>query len=85
MKIAISENLIKKIQESSDNFDLIKYIRESLEKLYEKKIVEEFLETIFRLAIMIYTNESKYEKKRLFEEKLVLEDEIEKIKNKKNI
>lgn len=83
LKIALSENLIKKIQETPDNFDLIKYIRESLENLYEPKIVEEFLETIFRLAIIIYTNESKYEKKRLYEEKSVLKEELEKIKNKK--
>ena len=83
LKIALSENLIKKIQESPDNFDLIKYIRESLEKLYDNKVADEFLETIFRLSIIIYTNESKYEKKRLYEEKTVLEEELEKVKNKK--
>ena len=69
LKIALSENIIKKIQETPDNFDLIKYIRESLENLYEPKIVEEFLETIFRLTIIIYTNERKYKKKRLNEQK----------------
>lgn len=83
LKFALSENLIKKIQETPENFDLIKYIREVLEDLYEKKDVDEFIELIFRLAIIIYTNESKYEKKRLHEEKKVIEEELEKIKNKK--
>ena len=83
LKIALSENLIKKIQETPENFDLIKYIKESLESTYDKKIVDEFLNIIFKLSIIIYTNESKYERKRLYEEKVTLEEELEKIKNKK--
>ena len=83
LKIALSENLIKKIQETPENFDLIKYIRENLKLTYDEKIVDDFLKVIFRLSIIIYTNESKYEKKRLYEEKVTLEEELKKVNDKK--
>ena len=83
LKLSLSENLIKKIEESSDTFDLINFIRENLEKMYDKKDVDNFLKTIFKLSIIIYIEESKIERKRLSEEKIIIEEDLEKIKNKK--
>lgn len=83
LKFALSQNLIKKIEESSADFDLIKFIREDLEENNDKKTVDDFLNIIFKLSIIIYIEQSKIERKRLSEEYEVIEEDLETIKNKK--
>ena len=83
LKFALSQNLIKKIEESSADFDLIKFIREDLEENNDKKTVDDFLNIIFKLSIIIYIEQSKIERKRLLEEYEVIEEDLETIKNKK--
>ena len=83
IKLALSQNLINKIQSSYQTFDLIDFIREDLEKNYDADDVNEFLNIIFKVSIIIYIEQSKIERKRLSEEKEVIEEELTTIQNKK--
>ena len=83
LKLALSKNLINTIEKSENTFDLINFLKENLEENYEKNDVNNFLNLIFKLSILLYINISKIERKRLKEEKIVINEELDKIKNKK--
>lgn len=83
LKLALSINVIDRLKSSNEILDLIDIIKTNLKEQYDEKIVEEFLNLLFKISIIIYIQKSNYEKKRLSEEKEVIEEELKHIKNKK--
>ena len=83
LKLALSENLIEKIQLANETFDLINYIKDNLEQSYDTNDVIEFLNIIFKLSIIIYIEQTSIERKRLLDEKSVIQEELNIIRNKK--
>ena len=84
LKMSMSIDIIKKIENSNQIIDLIELIKENLYDLYNKKDVDKFLKLLFKISIIIYIQKSEIEKKRLLEEKVIIEEELTKIKDKKN-
>ena len=84
LKLALDIDLIQVIQQEPDSFDVIKYIKSNLNLKYDNKICTQFLNIIFKISIILYIQESKYERKRLMEEKNVISDELTKTLDKKN-
>lgn len=82
-KIVLDKNIFKVIQQEESNLDVIEYIYQELVKLYPEDIVDKFIEIIFKISILIYIEKSNNEKKRLKEEKEILEKELIEIKDKK--
>ena len=83
LKIAINQDIFDIMQKEENNVDIMAYISERLMKFYNKEIVEKFITLILKISIIIYIKQSENEKKRLKEEKELLEKELEEIKNKK--
>ena len=83
LKLALSENLIEKIQLSNETFNLINYIKYNLEQNYDITDVKDFLNIIFKLSIIIYIEQTSIERKRLSDEKSVIQEELNIIKDKK--
>lgn len=83
LKIALNKNIFEVMQKSDEYIDVMKYIIEELNKMYSEKTVEKFLDLILKISILIYIEKSENEKKRLKEEKDVLEIELNQIKDKK--
>ena len=83
LKMALSFNLFNRL-EDENNADIINIIHEELLKKYDIKTVNKFIELIFKISILIYINKSDIEKKRLFEEKENIYNELEEIKDKKS-
>ena len=83
LKIAINQDIFGVLQKSDKYIDVMEYISEELFKLYPKEYAEKFLNLILKISILIYINKSENEKKRLKEEKDILELELKEIKDKK--
>jgi len=81
LKIALNTNIFSKAEEN--DIDVVEQIEKILFNLYNKEIAEKFLELIFKISIMIYIEHSSNEKKRLQEEKQILETDLSEIKDKK--
>ncbi len=84
LKNALSIDIIDKLKESTEILDLIDIVKKDLLVNYEQKTVETFLKLLFKIAIIIYIQKSEFEKKRLKEEKEVIEDELNQIRDKKS-
>ena len=84
LKISMSMDIIEKLKNTNEIVDLINLIKEDLNKTYEEKITNKFLKLLFQISIIIYIQKSSIEKKRLYEEKEIIEEELKKIKDKKN-
>ena len=82
LKIALNKNIFSIMQEEV-SIDVVEYIYKELLKLYPEKTVNEFIKLIFKISIIIYINKSENEKKRLEEEKGIIEKDLEDIKDKK--
>lgn len=83
IRIALSIDIIKILENTNEIVDLIEVIKENLESEYDKKTSEEFLKLLKKISIVIYTRKSPIEKKRLLEEKELIEEELSQIKDKK--
>lgn len=83
LKISINQNIFEIIKKSEENFDIMQYISEELTKMYSEKLAEKFISLILKISIIIYIEKSDNERKRLKEEKEVLELELNEIKDKK--
>ena len=83
LRIALNKNIFEQIEFKNFNNDVIKYIKNELVKIYDEQTVDKFMELIFKTSILIYINTSENEAKRLREEKEVIEQELEEIKDKK--
>ena len=83
IKIALNKNIFELIQNDKDNSDVIELIQEELIKKYNDKVASKFIELIFKVSILIYITISQNEKKRLKEEKEVIQQELKEIKDKK--
>ena len=83
LKIALNQNIFEIMQKSEEYIDVMKYISTELNKMYSEKIVEKFISLILKISILIYIEKSENEKKRLKEEKEILELELNQIKDKK--
>lgn len=83
LKIALNADIFTKIEKEYTEEDVIEQIKNILLKLYNEEVVEQFLQLIFKISIVIYIKISENERKRLAEEKEILEKELEQIKNKK--
>lgn len=84
LKIALSFDIINKLETTNENMDYINLIKNDLCFQYGEEIANAFLDLIFELSILIYIEKSESEKKRILYEKNVIEDELSKIKDKKN-
>lgn len=83
LKIAINKNVFEIMQKSDKYIDVMQYIIEELSKLYPEKTVQKFIYLLLKISILIYIEKSENEKKRLKEEKEILELELTQIKDKK--
>ena len=83
LRIALSIDVIQKLQSSNEIVDLIEIVENNLSSLYGEKIAKDFMKLLFKLSIIIYTKKSMNERKRLLEEKNIIEEEFIKIKDKK--
>lgn len=81
LKIAINTNIFTIIQEK--DIDVIEEIKQILLNIYNEETTEKFLELLFKISIMIYIKISENEKKRLLEEKEIIQLELKEIKDKK--
>lgn len=84
LKISLSFDIIHKLETTNENIDYIDLIKKDLCLQYGEEISNTFLDLIFELSILIYISKSESEKRRILYEKNVLEDELKKIKDKKN-
>lgn len=84
LKLALNFDIIRKIQNTNEVKDIVKIIKEDLNKTYGEEITTKFLNIIFKLTIIIYINKSSIERKRLEDERNILTEELEEIKNKKD-
>lgn len=83
LRIALNKNIFEQIEFRNFNNDVIKFIKNELIELYDEQTADKFMELIFKTSILIYINMSENEAKRLKEEKDVIEQELEEIKDKK--
>lgn len=83
LKISINQNIFEIMKKCEENFDIMQYILEQLTKMYSEKAARKFISLILKISIIIYIKKSENEKKRLKEEKEVLELELNQIKDKK--
>lgn len=83
LKMALNFNIFEKLQKDNKNLDVMEIIKEELYSKLPKEVVDKFLFLIFKISIIIYIKVNKNENKRLSEEKITIQDELEKIKNKK--
>jgi hypothetical protein len=83
LKMALNFDIFEKLQKDNKNLDVMEIIKEELYSKLPKEIVDRFLFLIFKISIIIYIKVNKNENKRLSEEKSTIQDELEKIKNKK--
>ena len=60
-------------------------IQSTLIDLYKKENTEEILNEIYKISIIICTSKNKRERKRLIEEKEILEKELQRLENKKEL
>lgn len=84
IKIALSKKVIFILENTNNEvIEVINLIKEDLIKNYEQEIVMNFLNLVFKCSIIICIEKNKNERKRLIDEKNVLEEELLKIKDKK--
>ena len=83
LKILLNTDIIEKIKNSNIQENIIQLIIEDMKTTYEEKLINEFLSLLFKISIIIYIMKSSEERKRISEEYLVIRDELEFIKNKK--
>lgn len=83
LKIAINKNIFDVMQKEERYVDIVEYIHQELLKFYPEKTVNDFVQLIFKISILIYINISENEKKRLEEEKEIIENDLKEIKDKK--
>ncbi len=83
LKMALNFNIFERLQKDNKNLDVMEIIKEELYTKLPKEVVDKFLFLIFKISIIIYIKVNKNENKRLSEEKITIQDELEKIKNKK--
>lgn len=83
LKMALNFNIFERLQKDNKNLDVMEIIKEELYTKLPKEVVDKFLFLIFKISIIIYIKVNKNENKRLSEEKITIQDELEKLKNKK--
>ena len=83
LKMALNFDIFEKLQKDNKNLDVMEIIKEKLYSKLPKEVVDRFLFLIFKISIIIYIKVNKNENKRLSEERSTIQDELEKIKNKK--
>lgn len=83
LKIALNFDLFQIMQEENNYKDVMEFVTEELQKEYSEKVTNKLIEYISKIAIMIYITISENERKRLQEEKEVIEHELLEIKDKK--
>lgn len=83
LKMALDINLFDSIEKEDKSIDVIELIKKELLKKYPENVVEKFLNLIFKISILVYIKISQNEAKRLSEEKKIIEEELEEIKDKK--
>ena len=83
LKIILNMDLFSNLKEEVNYVDVMEVIQERLESYYPPKVANKVIELFSQIAIMIYIEKNENEKKRLKEEKELLENELQKIKDKK--
>ena len=83
LKIILNVDIFSLMQKENGYVDVIEIIEQNLKNNYDNKVIEELMQIVFKLSIIIYIKKSENEKKRLKEEKEVIQVELEEIKNKK--
>lgn len=83
LKIALTIDIIGRLEYSNINQDIIQLIKENMGRLYDEKMIDEFLTCLFKISIIMYIYKSEAECKRLSEEYHNLEQDLAFMKNKK--
>ena len=83
LKIALDVDIFSIMQNENGYIDVIQTMKQILLEKYEQKTVEKLMQLVFKLSIIIYIQKSDNENKRLYEERQVLQTELEEMKDKK--
>ncbi len=75
-------NFIKNLLHTDEVVDYIDLIQRELTKNYAKEYADEILKQIYKISIIICTNKNGREKKRLLEEKEILQNELNRLQDK---
>lgn len=73
---------IKRITHTQEIIDYIKLMKEKLIEVYKEENAREILNQIYKISIIICTQKNEAEKKRLLEEREILEKELDRLKDK---
>lgn len=65
--------------------DYMEKTKEELTKRYSKENTKEILQEIYKISIIICTSKNEREKKRLLEEKEILQNELDRLRDKKGL
>lgn len=84
LRILLSFDIIKKLENTNEVIDLVELVKEDLNSLYGEEVTNKFIKLLFKLSIIIYIEKSDIERKRLLEEKEIIEEELNQIKDKKS-
>lgn len=78
-------DFLKKLMQTEEIVDYIKLIQEELNSIYGEENAKEILNKIYKISIIICTEKNETEKRRLLEEREILEKELERLKDKINL
>ena len=78
-------NFIKEWVHKEEIIDYINLVEKKLENDYGKEKEQEILKLVYKISIIICTNKNEIEKKRLLEEQEILQNELNKLKDKKTL
>ena len=78
-------DFLKQLVHKEEIVDCMELIQSTLIDLYKKENTEEILNEIYKISIIICTSKNKRERKRLIEEKEILEKELQRLENKKEL
>lgn len=81
LKIILNNNIFEKAEHF--DIDIINNIKQTLMEKYTKESVESFLYLIFKIALIIYTKNNTDERKRLLQEKIKIETELNELIDKR--
>ena len=82
LQILLGEKSFEHWYLSKNKDDYLVRLKDNLEQDYDGKLADRFLELIYKLSILLCVQKNKIEKKRLFEEKVILEKELEYMEDK---
>lgn len=83
LQIMLGEKKLEDWFSTEKTEDHLEKLKIELEKLYDSKLVNQFLNIIYKLSILLCIEKNSIEKKRLLEEKEIIEKELGHMEDKK--